>query len=163
MKKIVFLLISAIIGALVYQKNDEIIIPTDAIRVRIIANSNNIEDLYQKKKLKEEIKTDLYDLVKEAKNSEEASNNIKNNIDKIRKIVSSKISDFDINYGNNYFPKKEYNGVLYPAGYYESLVITLGSGLGDNWWCVLYPPICMVNENENTSDVEYQIWIKSLL
>ena len=63
MKKIIFLVISVVIGILVYQKNEKIIIPGDAIRVRIIANSNSIEDLYSKKKLKDEIKNDLYALV----------------------------------------------------------------------------------------------------
>jgi len=163
MKKILFLVISVIIGVLVYRKSDEIIIPNDAIRVRIIANSNNIKDLYEKKILKDAIKKDLYDLVKEAKSSYEASVSIKNSMDDIRKIISSKTNDFSINYGTNYFPKKVYKGVVYPKGEYESLVITLGSGLGDNWWCVLYPPLCMIEDNNNTSNVEYQLMIKKLL
>ena len=163
MKKLLFLVISIVIGVLVYQKNDEIIISSDAIRVRIIANSNNISDLYEKKKLKEEIKDDLYDLVKNASSSEEASDSIENNIKKISNIVANKTNDFTINYGNNYFPKKVYKGVIYPEGEYESLVITLGSGLGDNWWCVLYPPLCMINENEETDDVEYKLLVSKLL
>ena len=60
MKKIIVILISLVIGLLVYNKNDEIIIPSDAIRIRIIANSNSIKDLYEKKKLKDDIKDDLY-------------------------------------------------------------------------------------------------------
>ena len=163
MKKIVFLTISVVIGILVYQKNDEIIIPSDSIRVRIIANSNNIEDLYKKKKIKEEIKKDLYDLVKNVSNSEDASKSIENNLDKINNLVSSKTNDFNITYGMNYFPKKTYKGVLYNAGNYNSLVITLGKGLGENWWCVLYPPLCMIDENETTSDVEYRSFVLDML
>ncbi len=163
MKKIVFLLISVVIGILVYQKNDEIIIPSDSIRVRIIANSNNIEDLYKKKKIKEEIKKDLYDLVKNVSNIEDASKSIENNLDKINTLVSSKTNDFNITYGMNYFPKKTYKGVLYSAGNYNSLVITLGKGLGENWWCVLYPPLCMIDENETTSDVEYRSFVLDML
>ena len=163
MKKIIFLIISIVIGILVYQKNDEIIIPSDSIRVRIIANSNNIEDLYQKKKIKEEIKKDLYDLVKDVSNSEDASKSIENNLDKINNLVSSKTNDFNITYGMNYFPKKTYKGVLYNAGNYNSLVITLGKGLGENWWCVLYPPLCMIDENETTTDVEYRSFVLDML
>ena len=163
MKKIVFLLISVVIGILVYQKNDEIIIPSDSIRVRIIANSNNIEDLYKKKKIKEEIKKDLYDLVKDVSNSEEAGKSIENNLDKINNLVSSKTNDFNITYGMNYFPKKTYKGVLYNAGNYNSLVITLGKGLGENWWCVLYPPLCMIDDNETTTDVEYRSFVLDML
>ena len=105
MKKIMFLVISVVIGILVYQKEEEIIIPSDAIRVRIIANSNNISDLYEKKKIKEEIKDDLYNLVKDSNSSNEASESIKSNLNKIDKIISNKTSDYSISYGNNYFPR----------------------------------------------------------
>ena len=163
LKKIIFLSISFFIGFLVYQKNDEIIIPSDAIRVRIIANSNNIEDLYKKKKLKEDIKNDLYNIVSDAKSSDEAKNMINSNLEIIKKIVKEKTSDFKIDYGLNYFPRKVYKGVIYPEGEYESLVITLGNGLGDNWWCALYPPLCLISENETTNDVEYRLLVKELI
>lgn len=163
MKKIIFLTISVVIGFLVYSKNEEIIIPSDAIRVRIIANSNNIEDLYKKKKLKEEIKNDLYDLVKDVDTSGEASSIIKENMDKIHSMISNKTNDYTINYGMNYFPSKTYKGVIYKEGNYNSLVITLGKGLGENWWCVLYPPLCMIEDNPDTTDVEYRMLISDIL
>ena len=163
MKKIVFIMISAVIGILVYQKNDEIIIPSDAIRVRIIANSNSIKDLYEKQRLKEDIKEDLYNFISSSKSSMEADNIISNNLDNIFDIVSKKTNDFDIDYGLNYFPEKIYKGVLYPEGEYKSLVITLGSGLGDNWWCVLYPPICMIDDNKTTDDIEYRSLVFDML
>ena len=163
MKKLIILMICFILGIMIYNKNQEIIIPNNAIRIRIIANSNNISDLYNKMKLKEEIKNDIYDLVSNVDNISEARLNIKNNIDNIDKIVSNKISNYKIDYGMNYFPKKSYKGVVYQEGEYESLVITLGEGLGDNWWCVLYPPLCLIDENEMTSDVEYRSLIYDLL
>ena len=163
MKKIIFLGISILIGILVYRKNNDIIIPSDAIRVRIVANSNNVNDLYQKQKLKNEIKEDLYSLVKDVNSREEATKTIKNNLDNIREIIATKTSDFKIDYGSNYFPEKVYKGVIYPEGVYESLVITLGSGLGDNWWCVLYPPLCMIEDNPNTDDVTYRLLINDIL
>ena len=163
MKKILFLTIAIVIGVLVQRKSDDIIIPSDAIRVRIIANSNNIEDLYVKRKLKDDIKNDLYDFVKNANSSKEASININNNLENIKKIVSDKTKDFEISYGKNYFPQKIYKGVVYPEGNYESLVITLGSGLGDNWWCVLYPPLCLIDDNDNTSDVSYHSLVMDML
>jgi len=163
MKKIIFIMISVVIGILVYQKNDEIIIPSDAIRVRIIANSNSIKDLYEKQRLKEDIKEDLYNFISSSKSSMEADNIISNNLDNIFDIVSKKTNDFDIDYGLNYFPEKIYKGVLYPEGEYKSLVITLGSGLGDNWWCVLYPPICMIDDNKTTGDIEYRSLVLDML
>ncbi len=163
MKKLIVLIISIFIGVLVYSKNEEIVIPSDAIRVRVIANSNSIKDLYQKQVVKEEIKENLYNLIKNASSTHEASSIILRNIGDIQKTVSEKVSDFTINYGKNYFPRKVYKKVVYPEGEYESLVITIGSGIGDNWWCVLYPPLCMIEDNSNTSDVEYRFLISDLL
>jgi stage II sporulation protein R len=151
-----------IIGLLVYQKEEEIIIPSDAIRMRIIANSNNIKDLYEKKKLKEEIENDLYNMVKDLKSTNEARETIKNKIDIINEMISNKTKDFTLHYGMNYFPKKTYRGVVYKDGEYESLVLTLGDGLGDNWWCVLFPPLCLVEAEEHT-DVEYKFFVKEII
>ena len=72
--------------------------------------------------------------------------------------------DYKINYGYNYFPKKKYKSVTYKEGMYESLVITLGTGEGDNWWCVLFPPLCLVEADESTvGDAEYTFFIKEII
>ena len=163
MKKIFILVISIIIGILVYKKNDEVIIPSDAIRIRIIANSNSIKDLYEKKVLKESIKDDIYNLIGKATSSSEVDRIIMSNIPSIKKTIASKMDSFEISYGLNYFPSKTYKGVIYPEGSYKSLVITLGSGLGENWWCVLYPPLCLIDDNRNTSDVEYRLLVANIL
>lgn len=163
MKKIIFIIGCLIVGFSIYKKNDEIIIPNDAIRVRIIANSNNVEDIRDKIRIKDEIKKDLYHIVSDADNSANARKSIISNINKIKKIVSLKTDNFTINYGKNYFPKKVYRGIIYNEGMYDSLTITLGKGLGENWWCVLYPPLCLIKENNITSDVEYRSFVYDLL
>ena len=68
-------------------------------------------------------------------------------------------------YGLNPFPAKSYKGVKYKAGEYESLVITLGEGKGDNWWCVLFPPLCMLEAEDQTqkSNLEYKSYIKEII
>ena len=157
------MLICLLIGILVYKKNDEIVIPSDAIRFRIIANSNDIKDLYEKKKIKSEIEGDIYNLVSNVNDVLEARMVVKSNLEKIKELIKSKTSDFDINYGFNYFPRKVYKGVIYPEGEYESLVITLGKGLGDNWWCVLYPPLCLINDNNTTGDISYHSLVLDML
>ena len=70
---------------------------------------------------------------------------------------------YNISYGDNFFPSKTYKGIKYPAGYYNSLVITLGQGLGENFWCVMYPPLCLIDENKNTTEVEYKSYVKDVL
>ena len=63
----------------------------------------------------------------------------------------------------NYFPEKEYKGIVYEEGEYESLVITLGNGLGENFWCVLFPPLCLLDSEEEVEDVEYTSFVKELV
>ena len=82
----------------------------------------------------------------------------------IEKIISQKEENYSINFGKNYFPEKVYYDVTYPAGEYESLVITLGDGLGENWWCVLFPPLCLLEaEEKNIDKVEYKLFAKEII
>ena len=62
----------------------------------------------------------------------------------------------------NYFPEKEYKDIVYEEGYYESLVVEIGEAKGDNWWCVLFPTLCLL-DSEQTDDVEYKIGVIELL
>ena len=55
--------------------------------------------------------------------------------------------DYKVNYGMNYFPVKKYDGVTYKEGNYESLVVSIGEAKGNNYWCILYPPLCMIDDN----------------
>ena len=73
---------------------------------------------------------------------------------------NQEFKSFHIHYGKNYFPQKEYKDIIYESGEYESLVITLGEGKGENFWCVLFPPLCFIEED---SKVEYKSIIKELI
>lgn len=164
MKKIIVIIVAFIIGILLYKKDELVIIPNEAIRIRIIANSNDIKDLVEKKHLKEDIEDDIYELIKDANSIDDAREILNDNLNKIDSIIKSKIdTNYELDYGINYFPKKVYRGIMYEAGNYESLVITLGEGLGNNWWCVLFPPLCLIDENETTTDVEYKLYVEELL
>ncbi len=145
-------------------------IPNNAIRVRVIANSNSIYDQEIKLKVKEEIENQLFSLLENVSSIEEARDIIKNNLDDINDDVNKLLKslnynlDYSVIFGNNYFPNKSYKGIDYKEGYYESLVITLGSGKGNNWWCVLFPPLCLLEaEESNNSDIEYTFFVKELL
>ena len=69
---------------------------------------------------------------------------------------------YELKYGLNFFPEKIYKGVKYEEGYYESLLITLGEGEGNNWWCVLFPPLCIM-EAEESDEVEYKFFIQEII
>jgi stage II sporulation protein R len=153
-----------------YVKSETIKIPSEAIRLRVIANSNSEVDQKVKFQVKENVENVLYELLKNAKGVEEARKIINDNIDMINDNVSTLLEQekyplsYEIKYGLNYFPEKEYNKVTYEEGYYESLVITLGEGNGNNWWCVLFPPLCLMEAEETEKDeVEYKFFIQELI
>jgi len=170
MKKTIILII--FIGLFYFVISDvmakNIEIPDDAIRIRVVPNSNSDRDQEVKIKVKDELETSMYDLLKDTKNSDDARKIIENNLDQIKSNVGNVLErekydkNYEVNFGLNYFPKKEYKGVSYDEGYYESLLVTLGEGKGDNWWCVLFPPLCLIEAEENT-DVEYKSLVKELI
>lgn len=144
------------------------LIPDDAIRVRVIANSNSDYDQKIKYEVKDIVEDDMYNILNNVTDLNIARDKIGNNlnivendIDKYLKNIDYNLG-FDINFGYNYFPKKEFKGITYNEGYYESLVVTLGSGEGDNWWCVLFPPLCLIEAEEST-DVEYTSLVKEIV
>ena len=134
------------------------LIPEDAIRIRVIANSDSKEDQSLKIKVKNDIEKYLYNELKNVDNVQDADKVINKALPNIDKIILKYTDDYKINYGLNYFPKKEYKSVVYDEGEYKSLVVTLGNGLGNNWWCVLFPPLCLMEAEEDT-DVEYHSFI----
>jgi len=142
----------------------EILIPDYAIRFRVIANSNTVEDQTLKLEVKTALERKLNSLMVNAKNSEEAKQIIKANIPEIREVVNKYTKDNKVSFGKNFFPEKEYHGVTYPQGNYESLVVTLGSGIGNNWWCVMFPPLCLLEAKDNgTEEVNYSFYVKEIL
>ncbi len=164
MKKIIIILFGISLLGIVSLKENDILIPNNAIRFRVIANSNSLEDQKKKMIIKEDIEKEVYELINNANNTNEVRNIINNNLDSIDNIVKKYEVPYNINFGYNYFPKKNYKGVMYPEGNYESLVITLGDGLGDNFWCVLFPPLCLIdNTSEDTAEVEYKFLVKEIL
>lgn len=162
---VLFIIIYIVIGNLFSKK---IIIPDESIRVRVIANSNTDYDQNIKYKVKKLVQDNFKELVSDKDNIFtfrrkiiEKLPTLKNNINNLLDDINYKVP-FDINYGINYFPKKEYKGVVYNDGYYESLVVKLGEGMGDNWWCVLFPPLCMI-EAQDSENIEYTTLVSEVI
>lgn len=143
-------------------------IPDEAIRIRIVANSNTEYDQRVKRTVRDSVQQQVASLLKDASSLKEAKELLSKNLPKIDQLVSSTLKDekyalgYTIHLGYNYFPQKEYKGVLYEDGLYESLLITLGEGAGDNWWCVLFPPLCLL-EAEESDEIEYKSYVKELI
>ncbi|MBR3660334.1 MAG: stage II sporulation protein R [Bacilli bacterium] len=163
-KTIILVIIAFIIIMLVYEKQESIIIPKESIRIRVISNSNLEEDLILKTKVRKNVEKKIYSLLKGINDLDTARKIINDNLDNINNIVNESTNlNYSVKFGNNYFPEKVYKGIIYDEGNYESIVITLGKGMGDNFWCVLFPPLCLLDENDTTSDVEYKFFVKELL
>ena len=167
-KAVIFIaLIVVVFFTLNNKTNDYVIVPNESIRFRIIPNSNSLEDIYMKEKVKESINS----VIKEIETSENINETRQNIVASIPKVESSIDSLFvqnnydktyKVKYGMNYFPEKIYKGVKYPEGNYESMVVEIGSASGDNYWCVLFPPLCMI-EAEESDEVEYKFFISEII
>ena len=172
MKKTLFVLgLILIIYMIIGVKAEELVeIPDESIRIRVIANSNSEYDQEKKSEIRKEVQLYMQNLLKDVKNIEEARTIISNNLNNLNKNIDSYLTqidykkDYTINFGLNYFPEKEYKGIKYKEGLYESLLITLGEGKGNNWWCVLFPPICLLEAEETeTNEVEYKSFVKEII
>lgn len=168
MKKII--IIAIILILLINCPRNNLIIPDQAIRFRIIANSNSEEDQELKKEIIKNISKDIINISSSSTTIEEVRKNINNKLpninNKINKLLENQNikADYEINYGVNYFPEKEYKGITYEEGNYESIVIKLGEGKGENFWCVLFPPLCLLEvEEKNNADIEYTSFIKEII
>ena len=162
MKKLIVFLFILMVVYLNNNKEEKIVIPTSSIRYRIIANSDTLEDQMLKINIKNEINKEIMPILENASSIEESRKIIAHNLINIENIVKKYTDNYKVEFGNNYFPQKTYKGINYDSGNYESLVITLGSGLGENWWCVLYPPLCLIDE-ENTNNIEYTTLVKEII
>lgn len=167
MKKLIIIILAVITIFLVYDSvnADTVVIPNDSIRLRVIPNSNSSYDQAIKSRVKEYLESDVFYLFKDTKSIEEARDIISNNMSNINYNIQNIFDEynydmsFDVNYGSNYFPEKEFKGVKYKEGYYESLVVSIGNADGDNWWCVLFPNLCIVNDD----DVQYTSLVKEIV
>lgn len=170
MRKII-LIILAIISIYTISnvvKAEELVIPDTAIRLRVIPNSNSTFDQNMKQKVKTYLEDNVYTVFSNVNSIEEARETINKQLPNIETdiknifIKNNYDMNFKINYGLNYFPEKTYKNITYKEGYYESLVVEIGKAKGDNWWCVLFPTICLLDKNVD-DDVEYKLKVVELI
>ena len=170
-KIIIIFLIVCILTGIVNKSSEQVVIPKQSIRFRVIANSDSKEDQNIKLQVRDNLQQEMIKTLQSSNNIKESRNILKKNILSYEENVNNTLKSLNskqtvkINYGQNYFPKKVYKGLTYEEGDYESLVVTLGKGKGKNWWCVLFPPLCLLEaeEDEAKDDVEYKFFVKELI
>ena len=137
------------------------------IRIHIRANSDVAEDQAVKFIVRDEVVDYISTLLSGVKGRAEAYNRLAIGLGKIEKTASKKLSDCGFGYGAKarlayeYFPDRDYGEMSYPAGYYDALIVELGSGKGGNWWCVAYPPLCFYGNQ--AEEFEYSSIIAEIL
>lgn len=125
------------------------------LRLHVVANSDSTEDQMLKYQIRDAVLEYMEPTLKNAKSKEEALellNNSKENIEKIaKKITFDNNFDYDItvSIGNFYFPTKEYSNFILPNGFYDALQIKIGKATGQNWWCVMFPSLCITDQSCN--------------
>jgi stage II sporulation protein R len=130
---------------------ESIIIPGDAIRLRILANSDLESDQDLKRKVRDAVNAKITLWVQDLTSMDKAKVVIKDKLPEIQTIAEKVVQDYGskqsvkVEFGKVQFPTKLYGQFLYPAGQYQAVLITLGEGKGANWWCVLYPPLCFLD------------------
>lgn len=136
---------------------EKVVIPKDAIRLRILANSDTKVDQDVKRLIRDEVNQNITDWVQDLTSLEEARKVIQSRLPDIQEVAKRTVEKQGMNqtvkveFSKAKFPTKLYGQYLYPAGEYEAIVITLGDGKGANWWCVLFPPLCFLDFSNGTA------------
>ena len=126
-------------------------ISSSVFRLHVIANSDSDEDQNLKYIVRDKVVEYMSSISQNASSKEEVIKIAKANLNKIQAIAAQTIRDNGYTYsvnvevGNFSFPSKRYGDITLPPGYYDALRIKIGKAEGQNWWCVMFPPLCFVD------------------
>lgn len=138
----------------------------DFLRIHVRANSNSAEDQQVKYEVKDEVVKFITPFVKECVDKERAIEVMNELLPEIEKVCDKALRERGYTYGaraqirDEKFPTRVYGDLTLDEGVYDALIIELGSGTGDNWWCVIYPPLCFTSAS---ADVEYRSIIADII
>ncbi len=170
MKKVIFLIMAVVFSSVIFQGCSGQLNSTEYLRIHIRANSNSLEDQQIKYRIKEEVLNYLTPLIAECSDKKEMQAVIRRNIPQINAIANNVLATNGLIYAtqscvtNEYFPTRTYGDTTLSEGFYDALIVNLGAAEGDNWWCVVYPPLCFVNATEiNGENFRYKSKIVELI
>ena len=121
------------------------------IRFHVRANSDKAEDQELKLKVRDEILEVMVAKFEDSSSIDESREIIRENMNEIKEIAERVVKKYNYDYpieislGMDYFPTRKYGNMVFPQGEYETLLVTIGKGEGQNWWCVMFPPLCFVD------------------
>ncbi len=133
-------------------------ISDEVFRLHILANSDSEEDQNLKLAVRDEVQKFCYNIYGNAKTKEDAEKILADKLPQIIEIAQNEVYEKGYDYPikgeivNMYFTNRVYDNITLPAGDYDAVRITIGEGKGHNWWCVMFPPIC-ISAADNTADI----------
>ncbi len=134
-------------------------IENKVLRLHVLANSDSAEDQDLKLKVRDKVLEYSGDIFSLANTKDEAEKITSEKIDEIRNVALEEIHNLGYDYDvkveltNMYFNTRHYENVTLPAGRYDALRIIIGSGKGKNWWCVMFPSMCIPAATEEQKDL----------
>ena len=161
-------LAAAIIMSAAYSDGVQADLRNSLIRMHIIANSDGRADQSVKLAVRDRLLKDIGEKLS-VESGDECKADIVNNLGEIEKTANTVLKEngFDYHakavYGKFAFPKKEYKNMILPAGEYYGVRVILGNGAGQNWWCVMYPPLCVSDSGETELSRESEKLLKETL
>jgi stage II sporulation protein R len=132
----------------VFPNKNEAALYDGFIRLHVVANSDSEKDQALKLKVRDAVLTVMAELTENCKTAAEAEKIFEENENRIINVARDVITengafyDVDVTLDDEYYPTREYAGVTLPAGVYRSARILIGKAQGQNWWCILFPPLC---------------------
>jgi len=129
----------------------------DFLRIHIRANSDETSDQLVKYTIKNKVVEAITPLIANCNSKEDIINHINLNKQKIEKVSNQILLQHSFTYQTKvlikkeYFPTRMYNNVVLQSGVYDAIILELGEAKGNNWWCVVYPPLCFVNDTGNAN------------
>ena len=139
------------ICAFSYAQNVSTDIANSVFRLHVIANSDSKEDQELKYKVRDSLINYMNSICANCENKEDAIKLVTEHKNDFKQIALDTIKDngysYDVNIsiGNFSFPTKDYGDISLPAGFYDALRVEIGEAKGQNWWCVMFPPLCFVD------------------
>ena len=128
------------------------------VRLHVIANSDSAEDQALKLAVRDEILAQSSDLFIQGTTADEAAEVLTANLSQLATVGGEVVGEWGYDYpvtvsleDEVWFPTKEYADFSLPAGAYRALRIVIGEGGGENWWCVVFPPLCLGSVTETTT------------
>ena len=144
-------------------------ISNSVFRLHVIANSDSDEDQNLKYIVRDNLINYMNKLTENITSKDEAIKLAKEHETDFYRIAKQTIEDNGYDYdvkvesGNSYFPTKYYGAISLPAGYYDALKVEIGNSAGQNWWCVMFPPLCFVDMSTGIVPEESKQTIKENL